>query len=98
MVLIQQTRTRSKIFHICDAYDIASIKAQREQEELQSRHERSEDEIYEEEKHDPLRAGKALSHHHVPGSLQVINFVRTNISYEYASKYLDATDVSAALA
>lgn len=33
MLIKEQTRTRSKIFHICDAYDIASIKAQREQEE-----------------------------------------------------------------
>jgi hypothetical protein len=27
MVVMEQTRTRIKVFHICDAYDIASIKA-----------------------------------------------------------------------
>lgn len=27
MLVKEQTRTRTKIFHICDAYDIASIKA-----------------------------------------------------------------------
>ena len=30
MLLKEQTRNRSKIFHICDSYDIATIKAQRE--------------------------------------------------------------------
>lgn len=34
----------------------------------------------------------ALKMHQVPGSLQVINFVRTNLSYEYASKYMDANE------
>lgn len=28
----------------------------------------------------------------MPGSLQVINFVRSNLSYEFASKYMDAND------
>jgi hypothetical protein len=32
MVVVEQTRTRIKVFHICDSYDIASIKAQRENE------------------------------------------------------------------
>jgi len=27
MLVKEQTRTRSKVFHICDPYDIASIKA-----------------------------------------------------------------------
>lgn len=33
MLLKEQTRNRSKIFHICDAYDIATIRALRDYEE-----------------------------------------------------------------
>lgn len=28
----------------------------------------------------------------MPGSLQVINFMRNNLSYEFASKYMDVSD------
>ena len=37
MLLMEKTRHRSKIFHICDAYDCATIRAWREQEELSSK-------------------------------------------------------------
>lgn len=36
MLLKETTRHRSKIFHICDAYDIASVKCQLEMEEADS--------------------------------------------------------------
>ena len=33
MVLKEQTRNRGKIFHVCEPFDIASIKSQRELED-----------------------------------------------------------------
>ena len=37
MLIVEQTRTRMKVFHICDAYDIASIRAHRENEKNPTR-------------------------------------------------------------
>ena len=114
MLLKEQTRNRSKIFHICDSYDIATIRALRDYEEQYANQQQTLpdlkstpskiDQIIEEEKTDrksqiatddhPLtqKQSTLCKQHSLPGSLQVINFMRTNLSYEFASKYMDATD------
>ena len=102
MVVVEQTRTRIKVFHICDAYDIASIKAQRENETTGNTRRASQvmSSIKEEEfkKEDGQYGDNPLLHqtsflkgaHAIPGSLQVINFVKTKLSYEFSSKHMDA--------
>jgi len=35
--------------------------------------------------------------HAIPGSLQVINFVKNKLSYEFSSKHLDAVEMIPAL-
>jgi hypothetical protein len=111
MLVKEQTRTRSKIFHICDPYDIASIKAQREIDEaminlgvdrksaisahLQRKY--SQDGGIEEEGKDsdnPLDISTTFINkaHSIAGSLSVINFAKTKLSYEFSSKHIDATD------
>jgi hypothetical protein len=78
MTIEEHTRTRIKEFHICDAYDIASIKAHQDFQGL-----------YEEDKSEEstsLFKQGANKAHYMPGSLQVINFIKTKLSYEYSSK------------
>lgn len=111
MLVKEQTRTRSKIFHICDPYDIASIKAQREIDEAMSNlavdrksaisahgtTKHSQDGGIEEEGKESDNAldisntfiNKA---HSIAGSLSVINFAKTKLSYEFSSKHIDGTD------
>lgn len=90
MLMKETTRNRTKIFHICDPYDIATIRALREQEETSSKSKKQAN--FEEEEGDesnPLQnLLKTQVNHALPGSLQVVNFHRTNLSYEFASKYM----------
>jgi len=83
MVMVEQTRTKMKIFHICDAYDIASIRAQRENETAAGgttnrssvkSHSIQEEEIKKEDGHygeNPLLQQSAFVRraHAIPGSL-----------------------------
>lgn len=104
MVIVEQTRTRIKVFHVCDAYDIASIKAQRENEASGNTSRASivppsvKEEIKEDGQYaeNPLLQQSAFlkGAHAIPGSLQVINFVKTKLSYEFSSKYMDAATES----
>jgi len=133
MLLKEMTKNRTKIFHICDSYDIASIKAQREMDEggaskaatsdgkriadQSSERDDTMRKIAEEEKESsagskkqgqimeegddeedhPLRLGhtNTLKHAHaIPGSLQVINFAKSNLCYEFSSKHLDAVELA----
>jgi hypothetical protein len=115
MLIKEQTRTRSKIFHICDPYDIASIKAQREIDEALGNlgvdrksafsaqpikrggdDNKSQDGIEEEGKdlENPLDISSTFINkaHAIAGSLSVINFVKTKLSYEFSSKHMEATE------
>lgn len=116
MLVKETTRNRTKIFHICDPYDIATIRALRDQEEtdglrrLKTDVDKQVDHAVEEEdgtfslmreEANPLKKMQTRATptsggagHAVPGSLQVINFHRTNLSYEFSSKYLDDAQVS----
>jgi hypothetical protein len=111
MLLKETTRNRTKIFHICDPYDIATVRALREQEaadeaapllrKKSDKHDHGHDHGVSEEEEgryslikeeaNPLQkmAAKSAPAHSLPGSLQVINFQRTNLSYEFASKYIE---------
>jgi hypothetical protein len=115
MLIKEQTRTRSKVFHICDPYDIASIKAQREIDEALVNlgvdrksafsaqptkrgldDNKSQDGIEEEGKDldNPLDISATFINkaHAIAGSLSVINFVKTKLSYEFSSKHMEATE------
>jgi hypothetical protein len=110
MLLKEQTRTRTKIFHICDPYDIASIKAQREVDDAMAAlgvdrksaisvntRKKSQDGLIDEEMKDgenPLDISNTFINkaHAIAGSLSVINFVKTKLSYEFSSKHMEATE------
>jgi hypothetical protein len=66
MTIEQHTRTRIKQFHICDAYDIASIKSQ---QEFQVNNEEDKSEIIESSVSNPLKhaASNFNKAHSIPG-------------------------------
>lgn len=104
ILLMEQTRYRSKVFHnICDAYDCATIRAWKDLEEnagffrrVQTAEEAkgrsSEAGLIIEDSNPLAKLQSPAKPHHMPGSPQVINFIRNTLSYEFASKYMDATD------
>ena len=100
---MEQTRHRSKVFHICDAYDCATVRAWKDIEENagffrrthtteEAKGRSSEAGLIKEDSNPLVKLQSSANPHNMPGSLQVINFMKNTLSYEYASKYMDAKD------
>lgn len=92
ILLMEQTRNRSKVFHICDAYDCATIRGWKDLGTEEAKGRSSEGGFIIEDSNPLAKFQSSAKPHHMPGSLQVINFMRNTLSNEFASKYMDATD------
>lgn len=83
VLLREESKLRTKVYHVCDPYDIASVK---QFDEDMNMSKKSLQDFSREMSTHMLQSSHAATYRH--GSNSVVNFIRSEISYEFSSQKL----------